>query len=104
MSKNKTQWKDPKVSRRNFLLGATAGTAAAGLGLYSLMPKHPDKADFYPADLPKITPKNIKYNDFADVYRKRWKWDKVVKGTHTRANCISACSWNVFVKVGIAWR
>jgi DMSO reductase family type II enzyme molybdopterin subunit len=104
MSKNKTQWKDPKVSRRNFLLGATAGTAAAGLGLYSLMPKHPDKADFYPADLPKITPKNIKYNDFADVYRERWKWDKVVKGTHTRANCVSACSWNVFVKDGIAWR
>ncbi len=93
-----------KVSRRKFLIGATAGTAAVGLGLYSLMPKHPNKADFLPQELPKILGKDIQYDDFSDVYRAKWKWDKIVKGTHTRANCISACSWDVYVKDGIAWR
>ncbi|GAF78536.1 unnamed protein product, partial [marine sediment metagenome] len=42
--------------------------------------------------------------DFSDVYRAKWTWDKVAKGTHTRANCISACAWDVFVKDGIVWR
>ena len=44
------------------------------------------------------------YGDWSDVYRKRWTWDQVVYASHTRANCISACSWNVFVKDGIVWR
>jgi DMSO reductase family type II enzyme molybdopterin subunit len=46
----------------------------------------------------------IDYGDWRDVYRDKWIWDKVVHSSHTRANCISACSWNVFVKDGIAWR
>ncbi len=28
----------------------------------------------------------------------------MVKGSHNRANCFSACSWNLFVKEGIVWR
>ncbi|MFQ5698484.1 MAG: molybdopterin-dependent oxidoreductase [Myxococcota bacterium] len=44
------------------------------------------------------------YHSWQDVYRDRWKWDRVVHTSHARANCISACSWNVFVKDGIAWR
>jgi len=38
------------------------------------------------------------------LYREKWTWDKVVKGTHTRANCIDACAWDVYVKEGVAWR
>jgi nitrate reductase alpha subunit len=46
----------------------------------------------------------IPYKDWADLYRDKWTWDRVAKGTHTRANCIAACSWNLFVKDGIVWR
>ncbi|MFQ5351566.1 MAG: molybdopterin-dependent oxidoreductase, partial [Candidatus Binatia bacterium] len=45
-----------------------------------------------------------RYRDWRDVYKDKWKWDRVVRSSHTRANCISACAWNVFVKDGIAWR
>jgi anaerobic selenocysteine-containing dehydrogenase len=34
-------------------------------------------------------------------YRRRWTWDKVVKVTHTRANCISACSFDAYVRDGV---
>ena len=44
------------------------------------------------------------YGDWRDVYRERWVWDKVVHSSHTRANCISTCSWLIFVKDGMAWR
>ncbi len=93
--------KSTKLSRRKFLITVGAGTAAAGLGVYKLQSK--DKTVAW-TELPKVLAKKIHYNDFSDVYREQWKWDKVVKGTHTRANCISACSWDVYVKDGIAWR
>ena len=92
--------KSPQLSRRNFIIGATAGTAAVGVGLYSLRPKDSSA----PPAIAKIPAKKISYKDFSDIYREQWQWDKVVKGTHTRANCISACSWDVYVKDGIAWR
>ena len=44
------------------------------------------------------------YRQWEDVFRERWTWDSVARGTHIRTNCIAACSWNVFVKDGIAWR
>ncbi len=88
------------VSRRGFLIGAGVG-AAAGLGLYYLKPAK--KGLQYP-DPVKTSPKDIAFDDWSDVYRAKWKWDKVVKGSHNRANCFSACSWNLFVKEGIVWR
>ncbi len=97
MSNNKS----PKLSRRKFIIGAAAGTTAVGLGLVSLS-SCTNKPTWQ--ELPKILGKTIQYDDFSDIYREIWKWDKVVKGTHTRANCISACSWDVYVKDGIAWR
>jgi DMSO reductase family type II enzyme molybdopterin subunit len=91
-----------QISRRQFIVGTTV--AAAGLGLYSLRPKHYVPADPRPADPPTTPAKKVKYNDYSDIWREKWKWDKVVKGTHTRANCIAACSWDVYVRDGIAWR
>jgi DMSO reductase family type II enzyme molybdopterin subunit len=44
------------------------------------------------------------YGDWRDVYRERWKWDRVVRGTHTNANCYASCAWNLFVRDGIVWR
>jgi len=28
----------------------------------------------------------------------------VVRGTHTNANCVSSCAWNLYVRDGIVWR
>lgn len=91
-----------QISRRHFIVGSTV--AAAGLGLYSLRPKHYEPAEPRPADKPGKPAKKVQYNDYSDIWRAKWRWDKVVKGTHTRANCIAACSWDVYVRDGIAWR
>jgi nitrate reductase alpha subunit len=42
---------------------------------------------------------------WADIYRKKWTWDSIAKSTHF-VNCWYQrnCSWNVYVKEGIAWR
>ncbi len=47
----------------------------------------------------------ISYESFEDVYRKKWTWDKVAKGSHF-VNCghQRGCNWNVYVKDGIVWR
>ena len=44
------------------------------------------------------------YQSWQALYRHKWTWDRVVKGTCNRADCISACSLNLFVKDGIVWR
>ena len=45
------------------------------------------------------------YRDIADIYRERWRWDKVVKGTHI-LNCWYQrnCSFNLYVKDGLVLR
>ena len=48
--------------------------------------------------------RKISYGDYSDVYREKWTWDKVVKGTHY-SNCgYQRCAWNIYVKDGIVWR
>jgi len=87
-------------TRRKFLIGA--GVVAVGAGLYHLRRRKLPSVE-YPS--PVLTSeKKIAYGDFTDVYRQKWTWDKVAKCTHTRANCISACAWDVYVREGIAWR
>jgi DMSO reductase family type II enzyme molybdopterin subunit len=44
------------------------------------------------------------YQGFDDVYRAAWRWERVVRGTHVRANCFSACAWDLYVKDGVVWR
>ncbi len=90
------------ISRRRFIIGSAAVAAAGGLVLHNLRPRTPQKPPFHPA--PSVAAQRVRYNDFSDIWREKWTWDKVAKGTHTRANCISACSWDVYVKDGIAWR
>jgi DMSO reductase family type II enzyme molybdopterin subunit len=93
------------ISRRKFIAGAGAGAAAVGLGLCHLRQRGRGPAPLVgPPAAPKTAVEVVQYGDFSDVWRERWTWDRVAKGTHTRANCISACSWDVFVKDGIAWR
>ncbi|MCL4230763.1 MAG: molybdopterin-dependent oxidoreductase [Dehalococcoidia bacterium] len=61
-----------------------------------------------PADagthLAEILARPYEYRGWEDVYRDEWTWDKVTKVTHTRVNCISACSIDAYVKDGIVWR
>ena len=44
------------------------------------------------------------YRSWGDLYRRQWTWDRVVKGTCNRADCIAACSLDLYVKDGIVWR
>ena len=37
--------------------------------------------------------------DWEDVYRDRWRHDKVVRSTHG-VNCTGSCSWKIYVKSG----
>ncbi len=44
------------------------------------------------------------YKAAEDLFREKWSWDKVVKGTCNQADCIAACTLNLFVKDGIVLR
>jgi DMSO reductase family type II enzyme molybdopterin subunit len=85
----------PILSRRRFLELAVGGTLALGLGrlTWAAAPARAPASSSSPG-----------YGDWRDVYRERWRWDRVVRGTHTSANCIAACAWNLYVRDGIVWR
>ncbi len=90
------------ITRRGFLLGAGAGTLA--LALSCLREGDRPASGAAPAPDTKRVPAPVAYAGFEDVWRSKWTWDRVAKGTHTRANCIAACSWDVYVKDGVVWR
>ena len=54
--------------------------------------------------LDELLSQPYEYRGWEDVYRDKWTWDRVVKVTHTRVNCISACSIDAYVKDGVVWR
>jgi anaerobic selenocysteine-containing dehydrogenase len=88
------------IDRRSFLKqsgGALLTLRPAGL---VLAPAARARA----VDAGSAAPKPRTYAGGQDVWRQRWSWDRVVHSSHARANCVSVCSWNVFVKDGIAWR
>lgn len=89
-----------KMRRRTFLLAGGSGLVAAALGLWRLGPRTGlAQASEDPTALPLPG-----YRDWTDLYREQWTWDRVACGTHTSANCVSACAWNVYVRDGIVWR
>jgi DMSO reductase family type II enzyme molybdopterin subunit len=90
------------IDRRAFL--RQSGGALLGLGLIHLVPSAPGRAAAAEGIGAVGATGGPAYRGWEDVWRERWTWDKVVHSSHARANCISACSWNVFVKDGIAWR
>jgi anaerobic selenocysteine-containing dehydrogenase len=83
------------LTRRQLLGAGAAGCVA--LSLRGLVPRS-RAADAAPA-LPAPA-----YGGLADIYRSVWRWDRVVRGTHLRANCFSACAWDLYVKDGVVWR
>jgi anaerobic selenocysteine-containing dehydrogenase len=87
----------PRITRRELLVAGAAGGAA--LSLRSLVPRGLAAApDASPAT------REPAYAGVGDLYREAWRWDRVVRGTHLRANCFSACSWDLYVKDGVVWR
>jgi len=91
------------IRRRTFLLGACAGAAGLAMGLWHLRSRRdaPATSDATPAAQTTALPA---YGDWRDVYRERWRWDRIARGTHTSANCVSACAWNLYVREGVVWR
>jgi anaerobic selenocysteine-containing dehydrogenase len=94
------QGRSAGLTRRGFLIGAGAGTLALALSCL----READRPATGAAPAPKVVLAPVIYQGFQDVWRTKWTWDRIAKGTHTRANCISACSWDVYVKDGVVWR
>jgi anaerobic selenocysteine-containing dehydrogenase len=86
----------PVFSRRTFLKGA--GGAALGLSLTRLgfrladISAQDEVYTYYP------------YAGWEDLYRKKWRWDKVTWGTHLVDCYPGGCSFRVYTKDGIVWR
>lgn len=91
---------DAHTTRRAFLkLAGAAGLAAIGLPLFHF------RLDASAAALAPGTGRSAaKLGSWEDLYRERWTWDAVVKGSHGWANCRSMCAWDLFVKDGIVVR
>jgi steroid C-25 hydroxylase alpha subunit len=96
-------------TRRDFL--QTTGSAALTLALANLdfacrsapAPQAPPT----PEAAAQPTPQQLAlpaYRTWEDVFRKRWTWDRVARGTHTMTNCVSGCAWDLYVKDNMVWR
>ena len=84
------------LTRRELLIAGAVGTMS--LSLRALAPRSVAAEEGTPlASKPPV------YTDYRDVYRAAWRWDRVVRGTHLRANCFSACAWDLYVKDGVVW-
>jgi DMSO reductase family type II enzyme molybdopterin subunit len=86
-----------ELTRRELLVAGTAGALALSLG--ALVPRATRAA---PSAAGRPDPP--RYHSYEDVYRAAWRWDRVVRGTHLRANCFSACAFDLYVKDGVVWR
>ena len=84
------------LTRRELLIAGAIGSMT--LSLRALAPRSVAADAGIPA-----TAEPPEYRDYRDVYRDAWRWDRVVRGTHLRANCFSACAWDLYVKDGVVW-
>ena len=102
-SQNSTDW---HLNRRRFikLSGLAAAASAASttgcLPLFHLREEAPTPGIDGPLDGRMPT----QLGSWEDLYRQRWSWDRVAKGTHGWLNCRSACNFDLFVKDGIVVR
>ena len=97
-------------TRRDFL--RSSGAAALTLGLANLdyacgsaeqaaAPTPAPTIAVAAAPIPITVPA---YRSWEDLYRQKWTWDRVARGTHTMTNCVSGCAWNLYVKDDMVWR
>jgi anaerobic selenocysteine-containing dehydrogenase len=90
------------LTRRQLLIGGAAGTVA--LSLRRLVPAAPVQSPSEALARAATPSVPTDYRGWEDVYRAAWRWDRVVRGTHLRTNCLSACAFDVYVKDGLVWR
>ena len=62
------------LSRRDFLRRTAAGTLALSLNHLQWIGAENAWAE--------AASKQIAYRSWEDIYRRKWRWDKVVKSTH----------------------
>ncbi|MBI3784482.1 MAG: molybdopterin-dependent oxidoreductase [Deltaproteobacteria bacterium] len=86
-------------TRRDFLRATGAATVALGLTRLQFvgMAQGQVAGQAVPGALPE-------YRAWEDLYRQRWVWDRVARGTHTMTNCVSGCAWDLYVKDDMVWR
>jgi DMSO reductase family type II enzyme molybdopterin subunit len=85
-----------RISRRQFLQGT--GGALAALYLSRLAPL---------GDAPAARARfegDFWYRNWEDLYREKWRWDKVAWGTHLVDCYPGSCLYRVYVKDDIVWR
>jgi len=92
------------LGRRRFLKlsGVTAATGAAasmGLPLFHL---RANEATVLGDGSGAVS--RPKIGSWQDLYRQRWTWDYIAKGSHGWLNCRSACNWDIYVKNGVVVR
>ena len=97
---------ESELTRRRFVQVAGAGVVSLSLLQLRCGGVEEGATESAPAASPagdgcRVAPV---YAGWQDVYRKQWTWDKVVKGAHHVINCVSQCSFNVFVQDGVVWR
>ncbi len=85
------------LSRRRFMQAASTFAVAAGSGL-PLFHFRQAQAAIDGSRKPE------KLGNWQDLYRQRWSWDHIAKGSHGWVNCRSACEWDLYVKDGIVVR
>jgi DMSO reductase family type II enzyme molybdopterin subunit len=90
-----------RFKRRAFLkwTGAAVAAGAAAAGGIHLFHFRYDGTD--PDPMPRTTPT---LGSWEDLYRQRWTWDDVKKGSHGWVNCRSACEFDLYIKNGIVVR
>ncbi len=92
---------DVALTRRGFLQ-ATGGTLA--LTFLNLRWADAESAAGTARTTVRDAAAEVSYRGVEGLYREKWTWDRVVRGTHY-ANCgYQRCAWNVYVKDGIVWR
>ena len=92
------------LDRRRFLQLSSAGVLTLALGRLACGPVGGDEGPRSETAPPPASTSPPPYGDWRDVYREAWAWERVARGTHTNANCVSACAWNLYVRDGIVWR
>ncbi len=100
-------------TRRDFLRATGLTAVTLGLSNLEFACKRPDEDAVVATPRPSGTTLEAQptpglglpsYRGWEDLYRQRWTWDRVVRGTHTMVNCVSSCAWNLYVKDEMVWR
>ncbi|UCD85807.1 MAG: molybdopterin-dependent oxidoreductase [Deltaproteobacteria bacterium] len=88
-------------TRREFLRGTGVSIAALSLSRLTFLTSG---GRAYGAEAGPEVMKGYEYREWEEIYREKWQWDKITKGTHLVDCYPGSCSWNVYAKDGVVWR